>query len=186
MKFLVSHWLHFNSASTWALRHCSLCPSLLGLFIPLSRLLHAKEISQTLLCWVGPRWEIKHPYKLKGLTKNNLVDLRGLSVFPVHQVKPFSHLPSAPQFFPHRKVFPCIPPFRLSFPAHNLHCACPSSYWVISKPAWYRNIKFILQTLRDRKKIQMDQLTVIKLQWNRFSSRYGKILLAYLPWNPLW
>lgn len=109
IRLLVCHWLHSNSSTAPALRHCSLCPSLLRLFTALCSLLCTAEImTNTLLCWAGPRWEIKHPYKLKGLTKNNPVDLCGLSVFPVHQVKAFSHLPSAPQFILCGRCFPAF------------------------------------------------------------------------------
>lgn len=182
IRFLVSHWLKLQSPAV-----CAWVSS--RLLIASCRLLGATEImTNTLLYWDGPRWEIKHPYKLKGLPKNNLVDLCGLSVFP------FCH-PLLPLSLSSLEGVPCIPPFRLSFPAHNLNCPCPSYYWVKSKPASTADTetsRFFFRLKGTEKNFNLNQLSSltaledIKLEWNRgFSSRYSKILLAYLPRNPL-
>lgn len=98
LQYSGSKALQFVPESPWAV-YCTL------------QLLRATEImTNTLHCWVGPRWEINISIYWRD-SKNNLVDLCGLSVFPVHQVKPFSHLPSAPQFILTGR---CFPAFHLS------------------------------------------------------------------------
>lgn len=119
---------------------------LLRLFIAPCRLLCATEImTNTLLCWVGPRWEIKHPCELKGLTKNNLVDLCALPGFPVHLHFLTSLLPLSLSSV--EGVF-LISTFQTEF------CRTQPSWHVslilLSKieariKSWHRNIQFILQ-----------------------------------------
>lgn len=197
IRFLVSHWLHSNSSSTRAVRHCSLCPSLLRLFILPCRLLGATEImTNTLLCWASPRSEIEHPINRKDSQRRALLTSVDYQCFLLTRSNHTVTTLPAPQFILNGR---CFPAFHLSdcFPAHTLHCTCPSYYWVKSKPVLIADIETssLFFRLKGMEKnfnwtgwlSHLSVLEDIKLEWNRkFSSRYGKILLAYLPRNPLW
>lgn len=140
-RVLVSHWLY---SSTQALRHCSLCPSLPRLFIAPCRLLSATEImTNTLLCWIGPRREIKHPYNWRDSHRITLLASVAYQCFLFTRSNHFltSFLPSLSSL----EVFPCFPPFGLSSPALHMSLILLSKIKASIK-SWYRNITFILQT----------------------------------------